>query len=183
MTKPARICVGKIATSHGVRGWVKVHCYADDPDVLQTCGPLFTSETGDKTLTVKLKTATNTHWLAEVLGVADRDAADRLRGTELYLDRDALPEIDDGYYHADLIGLSVVNDDGATIGVVSALDNFGASDLVEVKPQVGQAFYVPLTDDYATIEIENNRVVIRNYTEFMPGGKADDGTDEKDAEE
>lgn len=183
MTKPVRVCVGQIATSHGVRGLVKVHCYADDAGVLEDFGPLFTSEDGHQTLTLTLKNQTNTHWLAEVDGINDRDAAAKLRGIKLYLDRDTLPELDDGYYRADLVGLQVLNDAGAPVGAVSAVDNFGASDLIEVKPQVGPAFYVPLQDDYATIEIENNRITIRNYTEFLPGGKRDDGDDNQDKAE
>jgi 16S rRNA processing protein RimM len=72
-----------------------------------------------------------------------------LRGTQLYIDRDQLPDTDDGeYYIEDLIGLKVVDGQGTDIGEVIAVDNFGASDLLDIKPTTGgSSFYLPYTEE------------------------------------
>ncbi|MCB9991607.1 MAG: 16S rRNA processing protein RimM [Rhodospirillales bacterium] len=89
------------------------------------------------------------YWLAEIGGVNDRDAALELRGTKLWIDRERLPEIDDEdeFYLDDLIGLAVRTADGKDAGKVIAVDNFGAGDLLEIKPLAGDAYYLPFTKD------------------------------------
>lgn len=94
MTK--RLCLTQIATAHGVKGLVKLHVFVEDTSLLN--GALFTSETGPETLSVTLKNATAKHFLAEIEGIKDRDAALALRGTKLYLDREALPEPEEGNF-------------------------------------------------------------------------------------
>ncbi len=145
-----RICLGEISTAHGVRGLVRIRIYGDDPQALTKHGPLFTSENGDKTITVKMKNAANKFWIAEIEGVADRDKAEALRGTKLWIERDKLPEPegDDEFYYEDLIGMTVKTAADGDVGIVVAVENFGASDLLEVKPPVGPTFYLPYADEY-----------------------------------
>lgn len=152
MTHPSakRICLGEISTAHGVRGLVRIRIYGNDPQALSRYGPLFTSETGEKTITVKMKNAANKFWIAEVEGVADRDKAEALRGTKLWIERDKLPEPegDDEFYYEDLIGMTVHTETDGEVGTVVAVDNFGAGDLLEIKPPVGPTFYLPFADEY-----------------------------------
>lgn len=145
-----RICLGEISTAHGVRGLVRIRIYGDDPQAFSIYGPLFTSETGDITITVKMKNAANKFWIAEIEGVIDRNAAEALRGTKLWLERDKLPIIDneDEIYYEDLIGMTVKTAADGDVGIVVAVENFGASDLLEVKPPVGPTFYLPYADEY-----------------------------------
>ena len=141
-----RICIAKIATAHGIKGLVKLHVFADDETLAN--GILFTSESGDKTLSLKLKNQTAKHWLAEVGGITDRTEAEKLRGTELYIDKENLPDADeDEFYIADLIGLACIDKSKKHIGKIIAVENFGASDLLEIKPDSGESFYLPFTDD------------------------------------
>ncbi len=141
-----RILIGEIATVHGVKGLVKVRVFADNLDLLEA--PVFTDETSSKTLKLTLKNAMKDHWLAEVEGIADRTAAEALRGTPLYIDRDALPDTDEGeHYYVDLIGLECRDIDGHKIGTVIDVTNFGASDLLDIKPPQGPSFYLPFTDE------------------------------------
>lgn len=154
---PRRVCLAKIATAHGVRGVVKLTVYADDPDNLEIHGPLYTSETGDRTLRLKLQSASGKHWLAEIEGISDRTAAEKLRGTGLWLDRDKLPEPEEGqHYHADLIGMPVRNEQGDDIGKIVAVANFGAGDLLEIQPPGGASFYLPFTKDYVLAVTEQS---------------------------
>ena len=170
MTHPSakRICLGEISTAHGVRGLVRVRIYGDDPQAISAHGPLFTSETGDKTITVKMKNAANKFWIAEVEGVSDRNAAELLRGTKLWIERDKLPEIesDDEFYYEDLVGMTVRTEADGDVGTIVAVENFGASDLLEVKPTMGATFYVPFADEYI-VEVNMKTNVV---TAIIPEG-------------
>jgi 16S rRNA processing protein RimM len=154
----ARICVAKVAAAHGVKGLVKLHVFADNIDLLG--GDLFTVETGDQTLSLKLKNATAKHWLAEIDGVTDRDAAEALRGTNLYIDKSALPEPDENeFYASDLIGLPAIDKDNKEIGKVVAVENFGAGDLLEIKPAGRESFYLPFNDDTIP-DIREDKIIV-----------------------
>lgn len=157
-TSQKRIMVAKIATAHGIRGFVKLHIYADDEQLAN--GKLYTSENGNNTLDITLKNATAKHWLAAVDGVTDRNAAEALRGTELYVDHEILPEIgEDEFYYSDLIGLPAMDEDGAEIGKIIAVENFGASDLIEIQPQGKESFYLPVSDE-TLLEITDDKIVV-----------------------
>ena len=165
-----RICLGEISTAHGVRGLVRIRIYGDDPQAFSAYGPLFTSETGDKTLTIRMKNAANKFWIAEVVGVTDRNAAELLRGTKLWIERDKLPEPDeDEFYYEDMIGMVVRTEADGEVGTVIAVDNFGAGDLLEVKPSMGATFYVPFADEYI-LEVNMKTNVI---TALIPEGLRD----------
>lgn len=153
-----RILIGEISTSHGLKGLVKVRIYADDETLLNA--DLFTTETGDKTVSLKLKNAMKDHWLAEVKGVTEKNGADALRGTKLYIDRNALPTPDDDkYYIEDLKGLQVIDETGKYIGTVIDVVNFGAGDLLDIKPASGDSFYLPFTKETA-VDVEKKKISI-----------------------
>jgi len=137
---------------------VKLHVFADNVDLLNS--ELFTSESDDKTLSLTLKNATAKHWLAEIENINDRTEAEKLRGTVLYINEDTLPEPDDDeFYIADLIGLTCVDENKKEIGNVIAVENFGASDLLEIKPTATDSFYLPFTDD-TIIEILEDQIIV-----------------------
>ena len=165
--KSQRICVGEISTAHGVRGLVKVRVYGDDPQTLQKYGPLHTDETGNKTYTLTLKHKAGGIWIAAVEGIMDRNAAEPLRGTKLWLDRDKLPDLEDGFYHEDLKGMDVVTQDGTDLGKVIGVENFGASDLLDVKPKGKPSFYVPFVDEYILSVDEDARVITIDLPEGL----------------
>lgn len=125
MSDVQKILVGKIVAPQGIRGEVRVHTYTAVPDDFKTL----------KILDLPLKfvrTAGRDVAICRVDGVADRNAAETLRGTELFISRDALPAAGaNEYYQADLIGFDVVRD-GAKIGRVACFQNFGAGDIIEL---------------------------------------------------
>jgi 16S rRNA processing protein RimM len=146
MTENKRILIGEIATAHGIKGYVKVRCFAEDESLLESDEV----QTDDgRPISLTLKHAIKEDWAAEVKGVTERNGAELLRGTRLYIDRSALPDADDGeIYIEDMIGLKVVDENGQDIGVLESVRNYGASDLLDIKPaQGGQNFYLPYTDD------------------------------------
>ena len=162
---PRRVCLAKIATAHGVRGLVKLFVHTEDPQSLEDYGPLFTSESGTATLKLTLANQMNKFWLAEIEGITDRNAAEKLRGTELWIDRDRLPEPEAGqHYYTDLVGLPALDDSGNEVGKIISVANFGASDLLEIQPPSSTSFYLPFVKDYV-LQIDKDHVTV-----FVPQG-------------
>jgi 16S rRNA processing protein RimM len=112
-------------------------------------------------VSLKLKHAIKEDWAAEVKGVSDRNAAERLRGTKLYVDRSALPDTDNGeLYIEDMIGLKVVDEKGSIIGTLESVQNYGASDLLDIKPiDGGQNFYLPYTED-CVVDLDAGTIIV-----------------------
>ena len=133
-----RICVARIGAAHGVRGEVKLWSFTEDPAAVAHYGPLETQD-GSRCFEIEALRAAKDHFVARIAGVNDRDAAEKLRNIELYIPRARLPKIEevDTFYHADLVGLDAVTPDGARVGTVHALHNFGAGDIIEIAPAGG----------------------------------------------
>ncbi len=133
----ARVCLGQIGAAHGVRGEVRLRSFTADPEAIAGYGPLETED--GRVVEIKALRPAKDHFVATLSGVADRNAAEKLANTKLYVPRERLPEPEeaDEFYHADLIGLAVVDRGGTQLGTVIAVHNFGAGDLIEVKPQAG----------------------------------------------
>lgn len=132
MNKLENILVGKIVAPQGIRGEVRVQTYTANPADFKNLdvfgGPL---QKGDLKF-VRLLNPTSTVIIAKIAGVDDRNKAETLRGTELFVNRDSLPELNDGeYYQTDLIGLTVLRD-GQVLGIVDCVQNYGAGDILEL---------------------------------------------------
>ena len=128
-----RILLGHISTAHGIRGEVVIKSHTDDPLDIGAYGALF-NEDGSKTYTIEPLRVAKKGVVARIEGVTDRNSAEALRGTKLYVERDKLPEPDDDeVYHADIIGMVAQRSDRSDVGEVIALQNFGASDLLEIR--------------------------------------------------
>src|SRR5690606_9368789 len=125
--------MGRIGAAHGIRGEVRITAFTDDPLALAGYDPLETDRKGVTVSIVKARLA-KTVLIASLKGVSDRDAAEKLNGLSLYVSRDRLEEPEeDEFYHADLVGLDVRLPDGSVLGTISAIDNFGADDLLDVR--------------------------------------------------
>lgn len=142
-----RVLLGSFANAHGIRGEVQVRTYTGAPEAIATYGPL-SDKSGARTFKLKVVRVTDKGIIARVEGIADRNAAETLKGIELYIERAKLPAASEGeYYHADLIGLRAVSPEGKEIGKIIAVANFGASDLLEIQLNGGMATeYVPFSD-------------------------------------
>jgi 16S rRNA processing protein RimM len=161
MASSDRILVGVIGAPHGVRGALRVKPYTADPQALASYGPL-ASEDGVLTLAVESARLQGDMLVVQFAGVTDRDAAASLTGTRLYVPRARLPEPEpDEFYHADLIGLRLEDRAGTGLGTIAAVMNFGAGDLLEVKPAGGGAtVYLPFTRAFVPdIDLAGGRVI------------------------
>ncbi len=156
-----RVCVGQILGAHGVRGLVKLASFTGDPEAIAGYGPL-TDEGGSRRFTVTLHAAQKGHFLAEIGGIDSREAAQAASGTRLYVERERLPPPDeDEFYHADLIGLPAETPDGAAFGVVTALHNFGAGDMIEIAPAAGRSLMLPFDrETVPVIDLAGRRIVV-----------------------
>jgi 16S rRNA processing protein RimM len=126
------VLLGAITGAHGIRGEVKLASFTDPPDNIGTYGPLASTD-GKSFVIEQLRFLKGASFAAKLAGVADRDAAEALRGTQLFVDRARLPEPDeDEWYHDDLIGLAAETETGERLGEVVAIYDFGAGDLIEI---------------------------------------------------
>ena len=163
MTDPSNlILLGHISTAQGIRGEVVIKSHTDNPADIGAYGPL-SDKAGTRTYEISVVRVAKKGVIARIKGIADRTAAEALRGTELYIARDRLPEPDaDELYHADLIGLEAVTTDGDIVGEVISVQNFGAGDLLEIR-LVGKSRteFVPFDDHFVpAIDLEARRVTV-----------------------
>jgi 16S rRNA processing protein RimM len=147
MSKNEQLLMAEIAGVHGIKGQVKLKVFGDDAEALPDYGALTDAE-GKRGFTITDIVLHGNIWIAALDGVRDRAAAEKLFGTKLYMTRDKLPKLKkkSTYYHADLIGMAAQYPDGKPMGKVITVANFGAGDLLEIKPPKGNSFYVPFTD-------------------------------------
>lgn len=141
-----RICVGAIAGSFGVQGEVRLKSFCAEPTAIADYGLLYT-EDGSRSFKVKLTRPVAGGLGALLTGIATKEEADALKGTNLYADKARLPRLpDDEYYYADLIGLDVRDTGGATLGKVIAVHNHGAGDILEINgPALPRGLLLPFT--------------------------------------
>lgn len=127
--------LGHIAGAHGIRGAVLVRSHTAEPEAIADYGRL-EDEQGQRTFSLVVEGATAKGLICRIEGVNDRTQAEALRGVALYVPRARLPAAEDGeYYHADLVGLAAVTEAGAPLGVVVTVLNYGAGDILEVRPE------------------------------------------------
>ncbi|MBN9316680.1 MAG: ribosome maturation factor RimM [Devosia sp.] len=172
-----RLLVGRIGAAHGIKGEVRVQSFTEDPLALVSYGPLMTNKAGLTIRILAARTTTNV-LVARIEGVNDRSAAEKLNGVELYIDRALLPEIDDedDFYHADLLGLRAQLADGTSLGTVSAIPNYGAGDILEVRDErSGDTFLYPFTKAVVPeIRVRDGYLVIAPPIEADPGEEEPD---------
>ena len=152
-----RVLLGVVAAPHGVRGLVRIKSFTEDPMAIGAYGTL-SDEAGKSDYRVEALSAARGTILARIEGVADRTAAEALRGLRLYVGRGALPEAGERqWYEADLIGLPAIGRDGRDWGKVIAFHDFGAGPVMEVS---GGAM-LPFTDEAVPeIDVEGGKVVV-----------------------
>jgi len=157
-----RILLGRIAGAHGIRGEVLIKAFTERPQDIAAYGPL--DDGGARTFTIEAVRATGKGVVARLAGVRDRNAAEALKGTPLYVDRARLPAPAEGeFYHADLIGMAAVDAEDRPVGEVVGVHNHGAGDILEVRlAGSGRTELVAFTDAFVPeVDLAGRRVVVR----------------------
>lgn len=156
-----RVTLAVIGAAHGVRGELRVKCFTEVPLALNAYGPLFADD-GRVFTIAKLRPLKDDMLVVTFRGIADRDSASALTGTELFVDRERLPPPEeDEFYHADLIGLDVVDEAGEKLGTIGAVHDFGGGDFLEIRADAGGLCTIPFTKSAVPkVDIAARRVVI-----------------------
>ena len=134
----SKVCIGQIVNVHGLKGMVKIRPYLTNPMDIGHFGPL-TDKEGHGLFDVKPQSLKGDFVLAFIKGITDRTAAEKLKGLYLYIERNQLPNNQNGFYYCDLIGMTVL-ENGKKFGVVENVQNYGAGDILEIKTEKGRTF-------------------------------------------
>lgn len=165
------VLLGAVIGAQGLKGEVKVKTFTQSPARLGAYGPLHTKD-GKRFRVLSVREARDAAVVA-LDGVNDRNAAEALKGAELFVPRAALPKEEaDEFYHADLVGLRAEDTEGRAMGTIRAVHNFGAGDVLEIVRDDGDEVFLPFTREVAQeIDIEGGRIVIAAPEEIEAGEK------------
>jgi 16S rRNA processing protein RimM len=155
-----RVCVGALGGAFGVRGEVRLKSFCAVPEDIASYGPLYAED--GRRFEVRVTGQVSNGLSARISGVTTKEAADALRGLRLFAPREALPTLpDDEFYHADLIGLEVVDTGGTPLGRVKAVLNHGAGDILELhRPGAAGTLLLPFTKAAVpTVDLAAGRIV------------------------
>jgi len=169
MSTENQITLGKVGAVYGIKGWLRIHSFTDEPDAILDYFP-WSLKLGNNTRTVDV-----TDWrkhnkglIVKVDGIDDRDDAQALVGSEILISENSLPELSQGdYYWRDLIGMAVVTTKGYDLGVVSDMLETGANDVLVVKANLNDGFskkerLIPylLEQVVESVSIENKQICV-----------------------
>lgn len=155
------ICVAAIAGAFGVKGEVKLKSFTDVPEDCLTYGPL-TDINGAVVITVETSRKVGKFIAIRAAEVTSREQAEDLKSTKLYVAAENLPEPEeDEFYYRDLIGMAVKTQSGQNAGKVIAVQEYGAGDMLEIKPKDGKSYYHPFTKAAVPkVDMKARRVII-----------------------
>ena len=156
------VLLAAVIGAQGLKGEVKVKAFTITPDALASYGPLHTKD-GRRFTVTAVRGNKPDEAVLTLAEVQDRSHAEGLKGTELFISRNALPATADAdeFYHADLIGLRAEDVQGMAIGTVKSIQNFGASDVIEIEQPGGDTILLAFTrETVPEIEIDKGRIVV-----------------------
>jgi 16S rRNA processing protein RimM len=175
MTKEKELTqIGVIVAAHGIRGQVKIKHFLDNPkSILSTADVV--SHDGKRQFKLKINSVSQDILIATIDGVTDRNTAELLKRTELFIAKSALPETKgDSWYYNDLIGLEARLKNGQAYGEVVAVQNFGAGDIVEVKKPNGELEMFPFNEQFVGDVKADKGFLVVIPPEYTGGEKHDD---------
>ena len=152
-----KILIGKIVSAVGLKGEVKVYNYSDRPDIYEETESIYVD---DVLMRVKSVRTQKNMIILGLEGIEDRDAAEKARGSELFVTEDDLPELPEGeYYIRDLMGMEAVLEDGSCLGVVTDVIQNTAQDIFEIKTDEGKQVLIPNVPEFVLdIDLETRRI-------------------------
>lgn len=151
-----KIALAAVAGAHGVKGELRLKLFSDSVDSLSRHDQLYVGGVERRLLSIRESGKTA---VARFDGIGDRSAAEALRGSLIEVDRSALPPLEEGeYYHADLMGLPVVDREGNAVGAVVAVENYGAGDLLDIQLLDGKNSLIPFRPGIA--DLQDGKIVL-----------------------
>jgi 16S rRNA processing protein RimM len=156
-----RVCIAQFGAAHGVRGEVRLKSFTADPMDVTRYGEL-ELEDGSRSFRIEAARPQKDMLVVRLAGVRDRNAAEALTNRKLFVPRERLPAPDEGeFYYADLVGLPATTKDGEPFGTVIAVHDFGAGDILEIKPTTGPTIMLPFTEAAVpVVDVAGGRLVV-----------------------
>ena len=152
---------GKIVTTHGIRGEVKIMPYTDTPDLLAEFDRLFIGKNKDEVIITRSRVFKNTV-IAKIEGIDTPESAEKLRNKILYMHRDDLELDDDTYFIQDLIGIEVRDADTDEVyGTIADVMQTGANDVYVIKGEKREYLVPAIADVVVSTDIDSNIMTIR----------------------
>ena len=162
-----KVVVGQIISAHGIQGQFKIKSFTTDPDDLFTFNKLFIDEKYDEIFLKKIRSL-NEYFIVSCSEIDSRNKVDDILNKNILISRSQLPDIGDEFYFNDLIGLSVISNE-EIIGPVISVNNFGSSDLLEVKTLLNdKKYFIPFNDK--TIEQVDQKkkiIYLKNISQYL----------------
>jgi 16S rRNA processing protein RimM len=171
---PRDVLLAAIVGAHGLKGEVRLKTFTATSETLGAYGPLHAKDGRTFTLAA-VRAGKDGEAVAAFEEIADRDAAEKLKGVELFVARAALPETRTGeFYHADLVGLAAEDTQGRRIGRIAAIHNYGASDVLVIARDGGDEVLIAFTrENVPEIDAKSGRLIIAVPEETDAGDKGD----------
>lgn len=162
------VVVGKLGSSYGVLGWLKVFSFTEEKNAIFNYSPWFIKQAGQwKELKIESHRPHNKEIIAKIEGIYDRDEAALLTNAEIYVSSSQFKPLDNGeYYWKDLVGCKVVTTSGYDLGIVTELLETGSNDVLVVKANVNDAFnqkerLIPFLDGDCIKQVDLNQKMIQ----------------------
>ena len=154
------VLLAAVTGAQGLKGAVKVKTFTADPGALSRYGALH-DKSGKRYEITAFRLVKSGEAVISFKGVTDRNAAEALKGTELFVARDALPDVEEEeFYHADLIGLDAFDSEGRLAGKVAAIHNFGAGDVIVIARGDEEILLAFTRETVPVIDIKAGRIQI-----------------------
>jgi 16S rRNA processing protein RimM len=164
------VLLAAIIGAQGLKGEVKAKIFTASPEALAAYGPLHDAR-GRRYEITAVRSTKDGEAVIAFAGVTDRNAAEALKGTELFVTRDALPAAEaEEFYHADLIGLEAQDSEGRVLGKVAAIHNYGAGDVIEIARDDGNSVMLAFTrETVPLIDVAGGRIRVAVPEDDEPG--------------
>ena len=174
-----RVCLGIVTGPQGLQGAVRIRSYTACSEDIASYG-LLSDVAGEREFSIRILRSTKKGLIAELSGVDNRSAAEEIKGLELYVSREKLPELEEEeFYYFDLIGLGVENEHGEDIGKVIMMDNYGAGEVMEVMLSDGGALLLPFNREAVpVVDLAAGKIQIVRPIE-VNSGQEESGHDEE----
>jgi 16S rRNA processing protein RimM len=163
------VTLGKVGAVYGIKGWLKIHSFTDDQEAILDYFP-WSLKLGNKVQSVEITDwrKHNNGLVVKVAGIDDRDLAQKLVGSEIFVNEDVLEDLPEGeFYWRDLLGMKVVTDKGYDLGQVSDIMETGANDVLVVKANLKDGFgkkerLIPYLIDQVIVSVskENKQICV-----------------------
>ena len=155
--------IATVTSPSGIKGFVKIRSLASNPADIFIYHPLSIGE--ERISLKKINRVKNGLFVCEIVGVTNREQAEKLRGKDIMIDRSALPELEsDEHYAVDLLGFEVISKHGEKVGKVLNIINYGANDILEYETSSGDVVLIPLDAQFINgIDNKKKRIVLEHY--------------------